>query len=119
MTVDLEALEQAAKAASAGPWAWSPSGDALCAAADQLVLWSSSNTDEEFDENFETTVTASISDRAHIAGADPSTVLALIARIRELETALTAAADAIDHGRTIVSVQADFIRALVEKGSTR
>lgn len=82
--VDLDELERKARAAEQDEWQWRPASDDVLEGVHQgqVVL-----AGEE--------LLCSVSDRAHIAANGPPVTLALIARIRELEAALRAAAGGI------------------------
>lgn len=86
MTLDLDAIEQSARAATPGPWEYvafrhmqhdvfTPEDDRpLAEGAGTIHCWHAA-------------------DARHIATANPSTVLALVARVRELEAAILALSD--------------------------
>ncbi len=80
--VDLDELEHIATEADQDEWHWRPGEqDALEGKHDAQVVMHAS---EDY-ETREPCITCSVSNRAHIAAASPPVVLALTARIRELE----------------------------------
>lgn len=135
MTIDLDALERIAQAATPGPWEWEPPSEDDWPSADQSLVTSRPGSDGYRDVvvagwGYDASGTdASDEDRAHIAAFDPPTALALIARVRELEaivndggkqaakywTRLTAAERALEAERANVKrVQAEALREAAE-----
>lgn len=91
MTIDLDELERLAKAATPGPWRWwtSCSFRRLSSDATGLdgdVLHAVTHVDGVAD------VIGTEATKEFIAAANPSTVLALVERLREAENALRGAA---------------------------
>lgn len=116
--LDLDGIERIARAASTqDEWQWRPGDpDVLEGKHDGQVVLSG-------DEDLETEamIMASIGDRAHIAAASPPVVLALIARIRELEEWLRSAAAAMEFaapGSVSAGIPAR-IREAIAKGVKR
>lgn len=94
MKINLEKLEHTARAADQDTWRWD-AGVLEGWRDGQVVLFA--NPDAR--ETDEPAIIVSVSNAAHIAAASPPVVLALIARIRELEaTVLEAAVMADDRG---------------------
>jgi hypothetical protein len=83
----LDDLERKALSAEQDEWQWRPANEDILEGKHtaQLVLAAGGDDD----------LICSISDRAHIAANSPPVTLALIARVRELELALHAAADVV------------------------
>jgi hypothetical protein len=141
MTLDLDDLESKAKAATPGPWnvfvcddgkQWT--GWPLCISATNVL---NSNGDERvivrtggfypYEWDHGTSQDEANANAAHIAAANPATMLALIARIRELEAekarlveALTPSGDtkAAYHGEFSFSVTSHFWNDVVEEWET-
>lgn len=85
--LDREALKRTALAATQDEWQWQDDGDALEGKRDgQIVLYA-----DEDGSSDGPVVIVSEADRAHIVAASPPVVLALNARIEELERALDGA----------------------------
>jgi hypothetical protein len=84
--IDLNALEATARAAAPGPW-----DRATSATRDWALVLSASGTADEY----RVSQSADDDDAEHIATFDPTTALALIARLREAETVI-GAIDAIE-----------------------
>jgi hypothetical protein len=104
--VDLDDLERKARAAESDEWQWRPAnGDILEGKHNAQIVLAGED------------LTCSVSDRAHIAAASPPVVLALIARIRELETAARDVADA-PH-RHAQQQRIGILRAVLGKGARR
>lgn len=105
MKLDLDDLESKARAAEQDEWRWrAANGDVLEGAHNgQLVLGAED-------------VICSVSDRAHIEANSPPVTLALIARIRRLEHAMTAVV--LAHRELGVGpVTADLLAKLLEEGA--
>ncbi len=88
MTLDLDDLESKAKAATPGPW--------KCVAHVERLLLGVQSADGVpisviAGDRPLTNTRHAIADNAHIAAANPATMLALTARIRELEARLSIA----------------------------
>jgi hypothetical protein len=99
MTLDLDHLEQVAKAATPGPWEILNRCDNV--EPDRACGVTTDHRDEyghirgifQTDAYDECSHPVSLADAAHIAAFSPSTALALVARMRELEQDLSASAD--------------------------
>lgn len=108
--IDLDMLDQIATAATQDEWQWRDDDvrdDVLEGVHDaQVVLYASDDGGS---------ISASISDRAHIAAASPPVVRALIARIRELEAGMDQAADVIELAG--LKFGSRRLRALIAEGT--
>lgn len=114
MKVDLDELERKVQAATQDEWQWRPTDvDVLEGKHDaQVVLFPDLSGAPGIDT---AVIVASTTDRAYIAAASPPVVLALIARIRELEATLTELVDVVEdeYGSGLTAKE----RALLAKGA--
>jgi hypothetical protein len=120
--LDLDELERKAREASTqDEWQWR-----IDATEDRLDVLEGKNDGQVVmfpdlwrqDESMEPILCASSSDRAHIAAASPPVALALIARIRELESEVDRAAGLLEASsdRAARKVWAAGLRESVAKG---
>lgn len=87
--IDLDNLERKAKAATPGPWSRCEAQDGQCPCR---TIWSIPLDEIPFrlaPSEPGPDATVKIEDWDHVVTNDPTTTLALVARIRELESALT------------------------------
>ncbi len=86
MSLDLDALERTAQAATPGPWEVTPNGEVKRGVIPPDEIWKLGATGNRIRR-----------DAAHIAAFNPQVALALVARVREAEALLDAVKDTNEH----------------------
>jgi hypothetical protein len=110
--LELDELEQKARAAESDEWEWSD-GALRGKHNGQVVAYAT-----EANDAYGAAIVVSVSDKQHIAANSPPVTLALIARIHELETGLLRAIEFIESIRSRTGrPRPDPWRVLLEKGA--
>lgn len=97
--IDLNAIEAAAKAATPGPWVHGSDGRAALNNVSRFVETAKTKWNRVLKESLPTLIVYGVNtaqDAAHMAAANPATVLEMISMIRERDAVLRQALEALE-----------------------